>query len=160
MKLNVPNISKIRNYVSYYRKELKLNSNEILPIKEQKIKSLFNDDIDDDIGFCFGIKFDYDGQPILADGTYMSGHFSQIAFMLTNYDEEIDYSHFYKYLHEILVKVKISFNPSYLYILDDLMKALAESICFDKFKLVSDPKSQRLYLILNLKLQAKENNKK
>ena len=60
MELNIPDISNIRNipviiililkYASYYRKKLKQNSNEI-------------------VLFCFGIKFDDDGQPVLADGS-------------------------------------------------------------------------------------------
>ena len=33
------------------------------------MKNLFKDDVADDVGFCFGINFDYDGQPILADGS-------------------------------------------------------------------------------------------
>ena len=33
------------------------------------MKDLFKDDIADDLGFCFGIKFDDDGQSILADGS-------------------------------------------------------------------------------------------
>ena len=33
------------------------------------MKNLFKDDLDDDDCFCFGIKFDDDGQPILEDGS-------------------------------------------------------------------------------------------
>ena len=123
------------------------------------MKNLFKDDIADDVGFCCGIKFDDDDQPILADGsdgvngigngvttlgllkfieldlktykirmyhidgtymlvhngypfivfgrTDMSGHFFPISFILTTYDKEIYYNHFYKSLHKILVIVKI-----------------------------------------------------
>ena len=33
MELDFPDISNIKNYVSYYRKKLKLNSNEFFPVK-------------------------------------------------------------------------------------------------------------------------------
>ena len=74
MQLDVPYyISKIGNYVSYFRKNLKLNSNEISLEINLTLKSLLwkfkkKEDIADGLGFCFGIKFDENGQPILADG--------------------------------------------------------------------------------------------
>ena len=123
------------------------------------MKYLFKDVIAHYLGYCFGIKFNDDGQLILEDGsdgvngivigvttldllkfieldlktykirmyhidgtymlvhngypfivfgrTDMSGHFFPISFILTTYDKEIYYNHFYKSLHKILVIVKI-----------------------------------------------------